>query len=122
MCICSSNYDDNCDAKESGEYGDGENCEFHVPAVPLKVEEFETEKNFDFIEVIVAGDSSFTEYDGLNTADELQNGPEGVVPNADHSPNVKWTSDSSVTNPGWKICVPLPLPPIKYSFDFVTPP
>ena len=114
MCICSSNYDDDCDAKESVFYGDEENCEFHMAAVPLKVEEFEVEKNYDKVEVIVAGDSSFTEYTGLNTEDGLQNGPEGVVPNADHSPNVKWTSDGTIAGndndrSGWKICVPRPL-------------
>merc|ERR1712194_16080 len=59
----------------------------------IQVESFETESNFDYLDV------NGMEYDGTT-------GPNGVTPTAD----IFWYSDESVVRSGWRLCAEAPAP------------
>jgi len=79
-CISSSNHPAN--------YGNGEQCSIQLNgAIPISVQAFDTETNYDYLTV------GGVRYSGTNSP---QSGSYTGV--------ISWSSDSSVTKSGWKLC------------------
>lgn len=75
-------------------YGSQEHCSLDIDESltgPLRVTNFETEKNHDVL--VVNGQP----YSGLH-------GPQGVTPHA----QILWSSDHSISKAGWRLCPPDP--------------
>ena len=109
-CVHSSGY-------SSSNYGNSEVCTiFNVPATPILVSSFDTERGFD--ELVVnfvpysGGDTSSNDYDENSvpySGGGVSSGPAGVVASGD----ITWRLDVSATRGGWELCWALdpPTPP-----------
>jgi len=78
-CITSPNYPE--------AYGNSQHCDLPYSIGKISVEHFHVERGYDYIEV-----------NGVHFTGS--HGPQGVVPKT----NLVWSSDSSVSSSGWKIC------------------
>ena len=92
QCICSSNYDEDCETKETGSFGSGEWCFFHAPSLPLTVFEFDILLGYDRFEVQLPADDPL--YNSFYTSFAQPGGPHQVVPDGTQTPNIWWLSES----------------------------
>lgn len=75
-------------------YGNNEACDINVEAslaTPIRAVDFQTEEKYDFLTVSTG--TREVQYHGTI-------GPEGVTP----VDKIIWSSDSSVTRGGWRLC------------------
>lgn len=87
-CVCSSNYDSTCSTRSSSLYNDNEECYISFTStVELSVSHFNTESGYDRLST-----DSGAQYGGTS-------GPNGV-----ETSSLRWVSDGSITNTGFKVC------------------